>query len=135
YLELGDKALIVQDTSYLAHYGDVDISIAWRGLRGVLAEGELFWLKLKGRGGVWLNSYGSIDKIELKPGERIIVDNFHFVALTEGTKWKIRKFGGWKSFLLGGEGLVVEVEGPGTILIQSRVLPQLVRLVRKYFKK
>jgi len=135
YMELSDEGLVVQDTSYLAHHGDIGLSIAWRGLRGFLAEGELFWLKVAGRGGVWINSYGSIDKLELKPGERVIIDNFHFVALTEGTKWRIRKFGGWKSFIFGGEGLVVEVEGPGTVYVQSRILPTFAKLVRKYMRK
>jgi len=135
YIEMKGDEWIVQDSSYLAHHGDIEVSVAWRGLRGVLAEGEMVWLRLKGSGGVWINSYGSIDKIELKPGEKAIIDNFHFVAMSSNVKWKPRKFGGWKSFLLGGEGIVFEVEGPATVYIQSRILPPFARLLTKFIKK
>ncbi len=126
------RGLIIQDTSYLAHHGDIELSIAWRGFRGLLAEGELFWLKAEGEGGVWITSYGGIEEIELKPAERAIVDNFHFVAMEDGLKWSIRRFGGLKSFFFGGEGLVIEVEGPGRIYLQTRSLPPFIELIAKY---
>ena len=132
YLELRGDEYVIQDTSYLAHHGDVDLGVAWRGLRGLLAEGELVWFKASGYGGVWVNAYGGIKEIELKPGERMIIDNFHFVALSGETRWRIRKFGGWKSFFFGGEGLVVEVEGPGKVYIQTRILPAFARLLRRF---
>lgn len=135
YYELHGEELIVQDTSYLAHHGDIDIGVAWRGFRGLLAEGELFWLKVKGIGGVWLSSYGGIDKVELEPGESLIVDNFHFVAMTSGISWRVRKFGGIKSFIFGGEGIVIEITGPGTVFVQSRSLPPFVQFIRKYLKR
>ena len=135
YIPLNGDSWIVQDTSYLAHHGEVDISVAWRGLRGLLAEGELFWLKVSGYGGVWVNSYGAMDKIEVNPGERVTIDNFYFVAMPAYTRWEMRKFGGWKSFLLGGEGLVFEVEGPATVLIQTRILPPFAYLLRKFLRK
>ena len=135
YIPLEGDSWVIQDTSYLAHHGDVRVSVAWRGLRGVLAEGELVWLRASGRGGVWVNSYGGLEKVELEPGERAVVDNFHFVAMPASVRWRVRKFGGWKSFLLGGEGLVFEVEGPATVLLQTRVLPPLARELRKYLKK
>ena len=134
-LNIDGKGLIIQDTSYLAHHGDISIGTAWRGFRGLLAEGELFWLKAEGRGLVWVTSYGGLEKLELKPGERVIVDNFHFVAMDDGMKWKVRKFGGLKSFLFGGEGLVIEVEGPGRLVLQTRSLPPFIGLISKYIRK
>jgi len=132
YVPLEGDSYVVQDSSFLAYKGDVDVSVAWRGLRGLLAEGELVWLKLQGRGGAWVNSYGGMGKLDLEAGEKVTLDNMHFVALNEKTKWKVRKFGGWKSFLLGGEGLVVEIEGPGTLFYQTRILPPFARLIRKF---
>ncbi|ADI31525.1 TIGR00266 family protein [Staphylothermus hellenicus] len=128
----GSRNLIIQDTSYLAHHGDIKLSVAWRGLRGLLAEGEMFWLRASGVGGVWINSYGGIIEKELGVGEKIIIDNFHFVAMDDGMKWNIRRFGGLKSFLFGGEGLVIEVEGPGRIYVQTRSLPPFMQLIAKY---
>lgn len=127
--------LIVQDMSYLASHGDVDISVAWKGFRGLLAEGELIWLKLNGNGGSWINSYGAIEEIILKPGEKFVLDNFHFVAMDSTIKYKIKKFGSWKSFILGGEGIVAELEGPGRLLIQTRSLPPLAHLLAKLIRK
>jgi uncharacterized protein (TIGR00266 family) len=135
YVPLTNNALIIQDTSYLAHHGNVKLTTAWRGLRGVLTEGSLVWLKAEGQGGVWLNSYGGIERVDILPGEKIIVDNFHFVAMSDGMKWHIRKFGGIKSFILGGEGIVAEVEGPGTIYVQTRSLPPFADMLRKFIKK
>ncbi|RLE73513.1 MAG: TIGR00266 family protein, partial [Thermoprotei archaeon] len=46
--------------------------------------------------------------------------------------WRVRKFGGWKSFILGGEGLVFEVWGPARVYIQSRIIPPFANILRKF---
>jgi len=120
-----DGKLFVQDSSYLAHTGRIKVTTAWRGLRGWLAEGEFFWLKLEGQGLAWLSSYGGIDMVELRSGEKLLVDNHHLVAMDASVEWKPRKFGGFKSFIFGGEGIVFELKGPGRVWIQSRRLPGL----------
>lgn len=122
YVPIAGRGIVITDLSYLAHHGNIDQSVVWRGLKGLVAEREMFWLKLSGLGGVWITSYGYLVERELKPGEVITVDNLHFVAMDEGMKWRIRKFGGFKSFLFGGEGLVMEVEGPGRIYLQTRTI-------------
>ncbi len=126
----GDE-IFVQDSSYLAHIGEVDVSVGWRGLKGLIAEGELFWVKARGYGKVFINSYGAIEKIEVQPGEKITVDNGHFVAI-KGGEWKVRKFGGWKTFFLGGEGFVVDVVGPATLWVQTRNLPAFASIIRRF---
>ena len=133
-LNIDGKGLIIQDTSYLAHHGDISIGTAWRGFRGLLAEGELFWLKAEGRGLVWVTSYGGLEKLELKPGERVIVDNFHFVAMDNSMKWRVRKFGGIKSFMFGGEGIVIEIEGPGRVILQTRSLLPFIERISRYIR-
>jgi uncharacterized protein (AIM24 family) len=47
------------------------------------------------------------------------------VALSENTNYKVTKFGGLKSTLLGGEGLVTEITGPGTVYFQTKNLKEL----------
>ncbi len=131
-LELTGDEWVVQDTSYLAHYGDVEVSARFRGFRGLIAEGELFWLSVRGRGTVWVSSYGGLKKLEVRAGERIVVDNFHLVAMPANTEYRVRKFGGWKSFLLGGEGFILEVYGPTILYLQTRILPPLAQLLAKY---
>jgi len=135
HIRLNGDEWILQDGAFLAYSGDVKLSAAWRGLRGLIAEGELFWLKAEGYGDLWVESYGAIAKLELKPGERATIDNEHFVAMPSDVNMRVRKFGGWKSFLLGGEGFVIEVEGPAVVYIQTRILDPLVRILAKFLRK
>ncbi len=131
-IEIKNEDLYIQDSSYLAHTGDIEMSVGWRGLRGLIAEGELFWLKASGSGIVFVNSYGGINRIDLKPGEKITIDNMHFVALDGSIRWRVRKFGRWKTFLFGGEGFVIDAEGPGRVWVQSRNLPVFARLISRF---
>mgnify|MGYP000241630811 CR=1 FL=1 len=136
YIELKGSEIHIQDVAYLAHHGDVTIGVKFRGFKGLLAEGEVFWLKAEGVGGVWVSAYGGLDVIDLAPGEKVTLDNFHTVAIEGTVKWKVRLIkGGLKTKLFGGEGLVIEAEGPGKIFVQSRVLPPFARLLAKYVKK
>ncbi len=129
-------SFIIQDFGYLAHHGDIQLTVAWRGFRGLLAGGGgLIWLKAQGTGGVWVTSFGGIEEVELGPNDSIIVDNFHFVGMSDSIRWSVRKFGGLKSFLLGGEGIVIEARGPGKLYLQTRSLPPFVREISKLIKK
>jgi uncharacterized protein (TIGR00266 family) len=131
-IDLRGDEWIIQDTSYLAHSGDIDIGAKFTGFRGLIAEGEFFWLNAKGSGTLWVSSYGAIEKVNVGEGERLIIDNYHFVAMPAYTKYNVRKIGGLKTLFFGGEGLVIEVEGPTTVYVQTRILPPLARLLSKY---
>ena len=50
----------------------------------------------------------------------MLIDNHHIVALSENANYSVRKFGGLKSTLLGGEGLVTEIIGAGNIYFQTK---------------
>ncbi|MCS7107349.1 MAG: TIGR00266 family protein [Acidilobaceae archaeon] len=127
--------VLIQDTSYLAHVGDVKLGIAFRGFRGFIAEGEIIWLRASGTGTVFINSFGAIEEIELGRGERMTVDNGHAVAMEASLRWNIRKLGGIKTLLAGGEGLVIEVEGPGRMWLQTRTLASLGQALTKFILK
>ncbi len=124
-IELHGDAWVLHDRSYLAHSGSIDLSVAWRGFRGLLTQGELVWLKASGTGTLWVNSFGAIKEVRVEANQRIIIDNMHFVAMPANTRYTIRKFGGLKTFILGGEGIVVEIYGPARVYVQTRNLPAL----------
>jgi uncharacterized protein (AIM24 family) len=42
------------------------------------------------------------------------------VGWQDGVKYEVQKVGNWKSTLLGGEGLIVRLTGPGRAYIQTR---------------
>jgi|FaiFalFF_MnMetaG_3_1042247.scaffolds.fasta_scaffold04930_2 uncharacterized protein (TIGR00266 family) len=129
YVPLNGESFVLQDFAYLAHHGSVEVSVAWRGFRGFLTEGELVWLKVHGTGGVWVSAFGAIEEIEVPAGETVTVDNFHFVGMVEGAQPQIRMVGGLKTILFGGEGLVVDVKGPARLLIQSRHMVSLAQIL------
>jgi uncharacterized protein (AIM24 family) len=83
-------------------------------------------IKVRGEGTIFINTFGAIDKHTLKPGQTLIVDNFHLVAFSDTCSYKVTKFGGLKETLLGGEGLVTEITGPGDVYIQTKNLREFV---------
>ncbi len=121
YIKLdGTKGLIVNDKCYLASHGNVEHKVVWRGLKGVFGGGGLLWLKFTGIGGIWVYAYGGIVEKEVTLGTQLVIDNTHLVAMEDTLDYKIRRFGGLKTFFFGGEGFVFTVRGKGKIYIQTR---------------
>ncbi len=120
------QGYIIQKSAYIASTQNVDLDIKWQGFtKGVFGQG-LFMIKVSGDGVLFINTFGAIDKHTLKPDETLIVDNFHLVAFSDTCNYKVKKFGGLKSTILGGEGLVTEIHGPGNIYIQTKNLREFV---------
>jgi uncharacterized protein (AIM24 family) len=77
-------------------------------------------LKCGGTGTLVVSSYAAIHEMDLGPGESQTVDTGHLVAFDEGMGFNVRIVGGVKSTLFSGEGLVVDLTGPGKVLMQTR---------------
>jgi len=114
------KGLVLQKSAYVASTIDVHLDTEWQGFKKGLFGQSLFMLKVSGNGQLFVNAFGAIDHHSLKPGESLVVDNFHLVAFDDTCKYEVKKFGGLKSTILGGEGLVTEVKGPGEVYIQTK---------------
>ncbi len=111
---------IIQKSAYVASTPQVDLDIKWQGFtRGIFGQG-LFMIRVTGSGDLFINTFGALEKITLQPNEELVVDNFHLAAFSESCRYEVRKFGGLKSTILGGEGLVVSVKGPGDVYIQTK---------------
>ncbi len=111
---------IIQKAAYVASGLDVDLDVKWQGFeRGLFGQG-LFMLRATGSGVLFINTFGALEKKTLSPGEELVVDNFHLAAFSETCDYTVTKFGGLKSTLLGGEGLVVRIRGPGEVYIQTK---------------
>lgn len=126
--------LYISDFAFLAYHGDIKLDTAWIGGKAIFVRGGPIWLKAEGTGGVWISSYGQIIEKELGMGENLRVDNDHLLAMTK-VKWNIRKLGGLKTFFLGGEGFIVEVQGPGKIFFQTRSMHLLADAILRYMPK
>jgi len=83
-------------------------------------------IKATGNGTLYINTFGAIDKHTLRADESLIVDNFHLVVFSDTCNYRVTKFGGLKETLLGGEGLVTNITGPGDIYIQTKNLREFV---------
>jgi hypothetical protein len=70
-------------------------------------------LRTSGTGTVVLSSYGAVFDRTLAAGERYKVDTGHLVAFSKGIGYSVQRIGGLKSTFFSGEGLVVELTGPG----------------------
>ena len=117
---------IIQRNAYVASTRDVNLDIQWQGFtKGLFGQG-LFMIKVNGIGTLFINTFGAIDKHDLLPGEKLIVDNFHLVAFSDTCQYKVTKFGGLKETLFGGEGLVTEIMGPGEVFIQTKNISEFV---------
>jgi uncharacterized protein (TIGR00266 family) len=121
-----NQGYVIQKSSYIASTENVDLDVKWEGFtKGLFGQG-LFMIKVTGNGTLFINTFGAIDKHTLKSGQELIVDNFHLVAFSDTCNYKVTKFGGLKETLLGGEGLVTRITGPGDIYIQTKNLREFV---------
>lgn len=131
-VELKENRLMVQAGSYMASETGVDLNGKVSMKAFMSAEG-VSMLEASGQGKLLLSSYGAIFERSLKDGEKYIVDTTHLVAFDASISVMTRPAGGLKSTLLSGEGLVIEMTGPGKVYIQTRspkalinwIIPQL----------
>lgn len=123
-IDMQDETLMVQSGSYLASAVDIVTDTKWSGAKTFFASEGLIMLRAQGTGPLLLSSYGAIHEMNLSAGETITVDTGHLVAFTQGIGFQVRKIGGVKSLLFSGEGLVVDLTGPGRVLMQTRSTDQ-----------
>lgn len=119
-IEMTGRTLFVQSGSFLAATDDIVVDTKWGGGRTFFSREGLFLLKCTGRGVIFVSSYGAIHSVDLGPGEVYNVDTGHMVAFDETMGYEVVRAGGWKTTLLGGEGLICRLTGPGRFYMQTR---------------
>ena len=119
-LDLGGESLLVQSGSYVASESSIQVDTKWSGAKTFFASEGFIMLNITGRGKVVLSSYGAIHEMSLSQGQSYTIDTGHLVAFSEGMGFRVRSVGGIKSTLFSGEGLVVDLTGPGRVLMQTR---------------
>ena len=132
-MELKDgDTLIAQDSAYLAHYGDINMSIfLQKNIASGLFSGKGFIMqKFSGDGLVFLEFDGSVTEYDLAPGEKKIVDTGYLVAMEGTCKLEVEFIKGVKNIVLGGEGVFnATVTGPGKLYIQSMPIEKTVNKI------
>lgn len=123
------SGFIVQSGSYVASTTGVMLDTQWQGFTKGLFGSEFFMLKATGQGDLFLNAYGGIIHKPLAAGEKMTIDNYHLVALSDQATYRVTKVGGMKTTILGGEGLATEVTGPGSLYFQTKNIREFIDLL------
>lgn len=81
-LDVGERQYMLSDGAFLAATDGVELETKTQSLgRALLGNsGGLFLMATQGRGQIALSGFGSIQAVDVKPGQKLIVDNGHLVA-------------------------------------------------------
>ncbi len=108
--------------SFLGCGPEIVLEPRFQGLKGLVSGERLFFLEARGPGPLIVAAFGALRAVELQ-GE-LTVDTGHLVAFESGISYRIGKAGGsWVQSFLGGERLVLHLEGRGRLLLQSHAPP------------
>lgn len=122
------KSLIVQKSSFLASYGNIDVSTFFNKKIGVgLFGGEGFIMqKVTGEGIVFLEIDGTEVEFELKEGEQKVLSTGYLVSMDETCSIDVQVVKGAKNILLGGEGIFnTVITGPGKVTVHTMPIARL----------
>lgn len=128
-LEEEGNSFLCQKDAFLCAAAGIEIEVAFTKRFGSgFFGGEGFILqRLTGNGMAFIHAGGTCIKRELSKGEKLRVDTGCLVGLSESVDYGIKFVGGFKNALFGGEGLfLAELEGPGTVYLQSLPFSRLV---------
>jgi len=116
------QSIIAEKGAYLCSDSTVTLDLTTvRKLGPIFFGGEGFLLEeIKGPGTVLLHAAGDLVEYDLKKGERLDIDTSHLVAFDPTVDYDIRRVGGIKTMVFGGEGLfLAQMTGPGRVILQS----------------
>jgi len=117
-LEPGAAPWMCAGASYMASGPEVALDTQFQGLKGFFSGESLFYVELSGSGPAVVNAFGRIREVEVNGS--LIVDTGHVVAFQKSLSYEITKAGSsWFQSWLAGEGLVMNFNGRGKVLVQS----------------
>jgi uncharacterized protein (TIGR00266 family) len=118
-IDLTGEKMLIQSGSYLASELGIELD-AKMSMKAFMSAEGISMLEAVGTGKLLVSSYGAIFEKTLAVGEKYTVDSSHLVAFDSSVTVEPRTVGGFKSTMLSGEGLVVDLTGPGRLFIQTR---------------
>ncbi len=93
----------------------------------MLAGAGWFLLQGSGRGLLIVAAYGGLREISLEDDQTLPIDSGHLVACSDTVNIHARAIGGLMPMLVSGEGVVIDLAGPGRVLFQTRNEDELTR--------
>jgi uncharacterized protein (TIGR00266 family) len=115
------RGLVLTRGTWLANEPSVQLDTKWGSASLMLGGEGGFIMRATGQGQVVIGSFGALDVLDLPPGAGFTIDTGHLVAYEDGMNVKIRKVAkGWIQTAKSGEGLVMDIQGPGRVWTQTR---------------
>ena len=130
-----NEEFIVQSGCFVGSTTDLTLDTKWQGFTKGIFGSNLFMLKTIGTGQMFVNAWGGILKKQLASGEKMILDNYQLVALSSTADYRVTKHGSLKTTLFGGDALVIEIVGPGTVYLQTKNIMEFVRSIVPFLPK
>ena len=130
-----DEEYIIQSGAFVGSTNGLTLDTEWQGFTKGIFGSNLFMLKTMGKGDMFVNGWGGIISKKLEPEEKLILDNYQLVALSSSAQYRVSKHGSLKTSLFGGEALVIEITGPGTVYMQTKNFMEFVRAIIPYLPK
>lgn len=115
-----DRGVGVTKGSWIANETSVAMDTKWGGAKNLFGGEGGFVAHMTGAGQVVVAAYGALDVHDLKEGDAFTVDSGHLVAYDDGIGMRTRTIAGLMTSAKSGEGLVVDMTGPGRVWTQSR---------------
>ncbi len=115
-----DRGIAVTKGGWLANETSLAMDTKWGGAKNLFGGEGGFIAHMTGDGQVVVGSYGAMDLHELQAGEMFTVDSGHLVAYDDGIGMTTRTVSGLMTSMKSGEGIVVDMTGPGRVWTQSR---------------
>lgn len=119
-LDLSGNGFLVQSGSLLCYSEGVDVSLRYGGVRSLVMQEGIAYIRVAGEGSAIISAYGAIERIEIGSGESLIVDTGHLVAFTDSMDFTFGPLSSITTAALSGEGIVAKFTGPGSVLVQTR---------------
>lgn len=120
--QLHNSAVVTTRGSFLAAWGDIDItvSVAKRAGAAVFGGAGLFLQKISGSGVVLVHGRGDLENRELKQAEELLVSTGNLAAFDAEVDYDIEAVGSVRKFFFAGEGLfLTRLQGPGRVILQT----------------
>jgi len=115
-----NTGLYVQSGSVLALSQQLNDDVRMSRMGNIAMHEGAVMQHVNGTGTMVLATYGGLQCVTLGDGESLVVDTGHLVAFGDRMKFKVGPLGGGVTAALSGEGLVAQIQGPGTLYLQTR---------------
>ena len=135
-IEVGSgREYLVHEHGFLCATQGVDLSLGFqRSLGAGVFGGTGFILqKIAGNAKAWIDLSGEVVRYDLQPGQELLVQPGHVGMFEASVNFQITTMRGIRNMLFGGDGFFfAQLQGPGSVWLQSMPLPLLAHVIQPY---